>query len=589
MAVGVGLIAIAAIGCIEIMLKRFFKYYKAHKRLFILDLSVSVVGSFFTILIPQMSRVILKEYIPAGNMRGVAMVLGFMLAAIALNAFFGYIRVKWGHILGVRMESDMRNDLFGHIQKLSFNYFDNVKTGHLMSRISNDLNTIAELAHHGPEDLLLSTCLIIGAFTVMFSVSWPLAAIAMIPIPLMALWVGVYGRRMKKGFRKVRKQIAELNSSVENSVQGIREVKSYANEQEEMYKFADVNYSFRMAKENIYGVMARFFTGMTFLRESYFLVVISGGAWLIHKGTIDTADLLAFVLYIYFIFNPIQRLVNFAEQYQQGVASFERFLEVMDIEPDIVDKKDAYTFEPIRGQVDISDLSFKYNGCDEYVLQDINISIPANSTIGIVGESGAGKSTIAALIPRFYESNEGSIKIDGHNVMDLQQLFLRRNIGIVQQNVFLFDSTIRDNIMYGRPEATEEELIDAAAKANILEFVQKLPDGFDTLVGERGVKLSGGQKQRISIARVFLKNPSLFIFDEATSALDSESEAAVQKSLELLRENRTTIIIAHRLSTVKCADYLYVLKNGRVVERGTHADLLEQKGYYYSLYTMNVF
>jgi ATP-binding cassette subfamily B protein len=572
------------------MLKRFLNYYKSHMPLFVLDISASVLGAGLAVLIPRLTRFVLKKvYVQPAEMRVVGWTLGLMLVIVSLHALLSYVRLKWGHILGVRMEADMRNDLFGHIQKLSFNYFDSVKTGHLMSRISNDLNTIAESAHHGPEDILLSVCILTGAFIFMFMISPPLAGIALIPIPVMAIWGMIYGRKMKRGFRRVRREIADMNSSVENSVQGIREVKSYANEDEEISKFAEVNSSFLLAKEKMYEVLGRFVAGMVFLREAYFLVVIAGGAWLIYRGSLDTADLAAFILYVYLILNPIQRLVNFTENFQQATASFERFVEIMDIEPDIVDAKDAHTFDPVVGEVEISGLNFKYAESHELILSDINMRIPARSTVGIVGESGAGKTTIAALIPRFYEADKGTITLDGHDVMDLKQRFLRSKIGIVQQNVFLFDSTIRDNILYGKPGASDEELVEAARKANILEFIEGLPDGFETLVGERGIKLSGGQKQRISIARVFLKDPAVFIFDEATSSLDSESEAAVQKSLELLREDRTTVIIAHRLSTVKCADYLYVLKNGKVVEQGTHEELIAKAGYYHSLYTINVF
>lgn len=395
---------------------------------------------------------------------------------------------------------------------------------------------------------------------------------------------------MRKGFRAVRRKIADINSSVENSVQGIREVKSYANEEAELDKFEEVNCTFRLAKENMYGVMGLFFSGMGFLVQSYILVIIAGGVLLIHLDTgFTVADLLTFVLYIYFILKPINRLISFAEQYQQGAASFERFIEVMDIEPDIVDRRDAYDFEPVKGRIELSNVSFNYSGAPGMVLDDVSIDIPASKTIAIVGESGAGKSTVASLIPRFYEPKAGVVSIDGHDVMGLKQRFLRRNIGLVQQNVFLFDSTIRENIMYGNVRATEEELFEAAKKANIYDFIMSLPDGFDSLVGERGVLLSGGQKQRISIARVFLKDPAVFIFDEATSSLDTESEALIQKSLELLSRNRTTIIIAHRLSTVKRADFIYVLRRGKVVEKGTHKELLENKDYYHSLYSMNLF
>ncbi|MHC4524589.1 MAG: ABC transporter ATP-binding protein [Planctomycetota bacterium] len=572
------------------MLKRFIKYYRPHRGLFCLTMTAAVIGSGLTVLIPAVTRGLLDKHIPNNDLDGIVRALALMVCLILLTTLLSYIRVKWGHILGVRMEFDMRAEFFSHLQKLSFNYFDNVKTGHIMSRISNDLNQIAEVAHHAPEDLLISISLIVGAFIAMFSFNAPLAAIAIIPIPFMIGWGVFYGGSMRRGFRNVRKKIADINSSVENSVQGIREVKSYANEDEEIDKFDIVNVSFRSAKEKMYGIMAIFFSVMSLLIEGYFLIVIGGGVILVHLGKdVTSGDLLAFVLYVYFILNPIRRLVNFAEQFQQGAACFERFTEIMDIEPDIVDKKDARTFEPVNGEIIFDHVSFKYTQSHEHVLENVSLTIPAHKTIAIVGESGAGKSTIVSLIPRFYEPQQGTIRIDGHDIMDLKQKFLRENIGLVQQNVFLFDSTIRDNIMYGNPNATEEQLIDAAQKANIYDFIQSLPEGFDTLVGERGVKLSGGQKQRISIARVFLKDPPVFIFDEATSSLDTESEVLIQQSLELLSRDRTTVIIAHRLSTVKNADYLYVINQGRVVEHGTHTELLEKEEYYHKLYTMNLF
>ena len=572
------------------MLKRFIKYDRPHRGLLSVALTAAVIGAVLTVLIPAITRRILDEYIPHDNLNGIIQGLAMMVILIALTTAMSYIRVKWGHILGVRIEFDMRAEFFSHLQKLSFNYFDNVKTGHLMSRISNDLNQIAEVAHHAPEDLLISGSLITGAFIAMFHFNVPLAIIALVPLPLLVSWGIFYGGSMRRGFRNVRKKIADINSSVENSVQGIREVKSYANEREEIDKFRLVNVSFRSAKEKMYGIMAVFFSVMSLLIESYFLIVIAGGVILIHFGqNVTSGDLLAFVLYVYFILNPIRRLVDFAEQFQQGAACFERFIEVMDIEPDIVDRKDAYAFDPVYGRITFENVRFKYSQSHDWILKEITLEIPAHKTIAIVGESGAGKSTIVSLIPRFYEPQQGIIRIDGHDIMDLKQKFLRENIGIVQQNVFLFDSTIRDNIMYGNPAATEEQLIGAAQKANIYDYIQSLPEGFDTLVGERGVKLSGGQKQRISIARVFLKDPPVFIFDEATSSLDSESETLIQQSLTLLCRDRTTIIIAHRLSTVKNADYLYVMNHGQIVEHGTHTELLEKQDYYHKLYTMNLF
>ncbi|MDA3813871.1 MAG: ABC transporter ATP-binding protein [Candidatus Cloacimonetes bacterium] len=570
------------------MLKRFIKYYRPHKFLFILDMVVAFLAAILSVFMPMLTRTLLKVHIPNKDLNGIITLLSVMLSIIIFKSVFTYIRIRWGHIMGVRMESDMRSDMFAHLQKLSFNYFDNVKTGHIMSRISNDLNMIAEVAHHAPEDLIISVFMIIGSFIAMFHYNVSLAFIAMIPIPLLIVWGLTFGHRMKGGFRLVRKRIADINSSVENSVQGIREVKSFTNEHLEMEKFGNINFTFQRAKEKMYKIMSTYFAGMTFLTDFYYLVVIGGGVLLIYQGNIDVIDLLAFTLYVNFILRPVERLVHFTEQFQQGSAAFERFIEIMDIEPDIRDKKNAHSLTNVKGTIEISDLTFKYQSSEDWILQNINMTVPAGKTIALVGESGAGKSTIASLIPRFYETQAGSISIDGNNIMDLTQESLRENIGIVQQNVFLFDTTIRENIIYGNPKANEEEVIEAARKANILDFIQSLPGGFDTLTGERGVKLSGGQKQRISIARAFLKNPPILIFDEATSSLDTESEAYIQKAMEELSQNRTTIIIAHRLSTVRKADLLYVINEGKIVEQGTHDELMEKNDYYYNLYTKNM-
>lgn len=569
------------------MLRRFIKYYRPHWRLFALDMSSAVFASLISVMLPVLTRKLLRDYLPASDVRSVWLIVVLMMVMVIVSSILTYIRVRWGHTLGVRMESDMRGDIFAHIQKLSFNYFDNVKTGHIMSRISNDLNQIAEIAHHGPEDIIISTIVIIGSVTAMFIFCPPLAIVAMFPLIAIVLWGIFYGGMMRKGFRRVRKEIAEMNSSVENSVQGIREVKAFANEMQEIDKFGKVNTNFRSAKESMYGIMSVFFSVIMLLTESYFLIIIAAGTFLIMEGTITTADLIPFILYVHFILKPLQRLVNFSEQIQQGAACFERFTEVMDIEPDIVDSPGAKNIKDIQGDISLQNLTFRYKGVKDAILTDVSIEVTKGKTVAIVGESGAGKSTIASLIPRFYEPDQGRITIDGHDVNLIKQSCLRRNIGIVQQNVFLFDTTIRDNIMYGNFDATDQELFEAAKNANIYDFIVSLPYGFDTLVGERGVKLSGGQKQRISIARAFLKNPPIFIFDEATSSLDSESEASIQRSLELLSTNRTTIVIAHRLSTVKNADYIYVLQKGRLVESGTHQQLMEKKAYYYNLYSIS--
>lgn len=567
------------------MLKRFLKYYQPHKWLFALDMSTAVVRAGFAILIPCLVRLILKYYLPEKQLTMVFTTLAWALVAVTGLGICSYINLKWGHVLGTRMETDMRSELFSHLQKLSFKYFDETKTGHIMSRISNDLFTISEIAHHAPEDFIISVCMIIGSLGCMFYFNPGLALIGLIPLPFLLVWGAYYVRQMKEGFREVRKKIADINSSVENSIQGIREVKSYANELHEISKFHEVNCEFRNAKENMYKIMAGFHSGMLFMTECYLLVIISGSTYLLYQNKIDYPDIVAFLIFVPFIMQPIRRLINFAEQYQQGVTSFERFVEIMDIMPNIEDRPNALNIKELKGAISIRNLSFHYDGPAELqVLNDINMEVNLGRTVALVGESGAGKSTLVSLIPRFYEPQQGSITIDNHEIMDLTQSSLRRNIGLVQQNVFLFDSTIRENILFGKPDATEKELIEAAKNANIYDFISSLPEGFDTLVGEHGIKLSGGQKQRVSIARVFLKDPSILIFDEATSSLDTQSEKLIKKSMEILCKNRTTIIIAHRLTTVRNADYTYVLREGKIVEQGTHRKLLANKGYYHELY-----
>ncbi len=565
------------------MIKKFISYYKPHRGLFFLDMFCAVTASALAILFPFFTRSLIGEYLPEGNIGKIVIVLAVMMTIYIVKTILTYIRVKWGHILGVRIEADMRRDLFSHIQKLSFSYFDTVKTGHLMSRISNDLNVISEVAHHSPEDLIISTVILILAYIMMFIFNSSLALICLIPLPFMLVWGLVMGSRMRKGFRSVRKEIAEINSTVENSVQGIREVKSFANEELEDSKFYKSNKSFRLAKEIVYDRMAKFHSIMQFLRELYYFSIIAGGAFLIYKGNLSMVDLLSFILYIGVILPPIDRLTNFTEQLQQGISSFERFLEIMNIRPDIEDDKNAIDFKPEKGSIALDNISFKYEKSPDWILKGVTLSVEAGRTIALAGESGAGKSTLAALIPRFYDVQKGSISIDNQDIKKLKQNSLRKVIGIVQQNVFLFDGTIRENISYGKPEATDQELQEAVKMSNLETFVSTLPDGLDTEVGERGVLLSGGQKQRISIARVFLKNPEILILDEATSSLDNESESLIQEALWKLSKNRTTIIIAHRLSTIMKADRIYVMRNGEIVEDGTHQALIDQKGYYKTL------
>jgi len=570
------------------MLKRFLAYYKPHKKLFILDMAVALSAALLSIFFPYATWLLLKTALPEKNTEMIFILLAVILGIYISTAFLSYIRITWGHIMGVRIEFDLRAEIFRHLQKLSFTYFDKIKTGHIMSRISNDLNTITEVAHHAPEDLLISCSVIIGAFVLMFRFNIQMAFIALIPIPIMVFWGYYVGKRMKKGFMDVRKTVANINSSVENAVQGIREVKSYANEDLEMSKFRLVNQHFRDAKEGVFGIMGLFYSVMHFLKDFYYFTMICGGTWFIYNGSMSVADLAGFLLYVGVILPPIERLINFAEQYYQGVTSFERFIEVMDIQPDIKDKPDVIALDQVSGKIELKNISFAYESEKAIVIKDINMTFPTGTSTAIVGESGAGKSTLVSLIPRFYETDKGEILFDDHNILDLKQSFLRENIGIVQQNVFLFDTTIGDNIKYGKPGATDQELEAAAKLAGIYDYIQSLPDKFDTQVGEKGIRLSGGQKQRMSIARVFLKNPPVLIFDEATSSLDTGSESLIQKSLKTLSKDRTMIIIAHRLSTVKHADNIYVMKQGMVTESGSHNELLEKQGYYNSLYSKNL-
>ncbi len=574
------------------MLKRFIAYYRPHRGLFLLDMAAAAAASLLQILFPLITRHLLQSVIPEGMLVPVIHWGAVLLGLYLLVGYFTYIRIKWGHILGVRMESTMRQDIFYHLQKLSFSYYDRTKTGHLMSRISNDLNRITEVAHHAPEDLLISAVVILGAFTAMFFTSPAMAFITLIPLPLMVGWGILQGGKLKNRFRGVRRRIADINAAVENSVQGIREVKAYANEDVEIEKFDRVNYRFRRAKEDVYGQMGRFHSVMQFLRNSYYLTVVIGGSLLIHQGSLTAADLAVFLLYVSLILPPIDRLINFVEQMSQGAAAFERFIEVMDIEPDLVDSPGAADLSRVEGEIALEDVSFRYEPdspeAGKEVLRDIRIKVAAGETAAIAGESGAGKSTLVSLLCRFYDPCSGRVLLDGRPLPEIKQRVLRDSVGIVQQEAFLFDDTVRQNILYGRPDASEEEMVEAAEKAYIRSFIEGLPQGWDTPIGERGVRLSGGQRQRLALARIFLKNPPVLIFDEATSALDSESEGYIQKALEELSRDRTTIIIAHRLSTIRNASRIFVMKEGRVVEEGSHRELLSAGGYYAGLYSRHL-
>ena len=550
-------------------------------------MAMATLSSVLSIISPLLVRKVLALIGVEGALSTIVILLSAVLAFYALGSLFSYIRIKWGHYLGVWIENDMRRDLFNHLQKLSFSYFDRHKTGDIMSRISNDLFNIAEVAHHGPEDVVISLLTIIGAYLLMFIINAPMATVSIIPLPVMAIYGIVFNRKLKKRNRAIRKSISEINVTAENSIQGIREVKAFSQEGFQEKKFSSSNEKLKNSREKMYSSMAQYHAGMEFMRQLYYFITIAGGIILIMKGTMDTADLTTFILYVSVVLPPIDRLINFTEQFTQGIASFERFIEIMDTSPDITDAANAKPLEVKNGDIEYSDVSFSYTeGEKEIVIDGLDLHIPGGKRVALVGESGAGKSTTVSLLARFYERSGGMITIDGQDINTVTQDSLHKSIGFVQQNIFLFDSSIRENLRYGKSDATDEELWHALEWANLADFVRSLPEGLDTQVGEHGTRLSGGQKQRLSIARVFLKNPPILVFDEATSSLDTESETLIQSAFNRLSKGRTSIIIAHRLSTVIDCDIIFVLDKGRVVEKGTHDELIAQKGLYYKLYSL---
>ena len=566
----------------------FIHYYRPHVSLFWLSIGCALANSAFTILVPLLVYRAFQIYLPQHDMPMIWGVIGAMLVLMILISVTAYINVRYGHVLGIRMEADMRRDLFSHLQKLSFSYFDREKTGHIMSRITNDLTTIAELAHHGPEDILSSLLMFVGGCAVMLYLNPLLTLITWLPFPLILLWGYLFQGKMRLGFRAARRKVAEINSTVENSIQGVREVKSFNNERREISRFRQVNSRYRHVREEVFSTLAMFHSGITFFIQGYSLLFVGVGIILASCGKATVIEVMTFFMYSKYITMPMFRLVEFAEHFHMALSAYERFYEILQLKPEIEEKENPVHAESFRGELAFEHVSFGYNKGEE-VLHDISLHADAGKTIALVGESGAGKTTLAALIPRFYEAASGTIRIDGVDIRDYELRSLRKNIGVVRQTPFLFDSTIRDNILFGKLDASPEELIAAAREANIYDFIQSLPDGFDSKVGEHGILLSGGQKQRIAIARVFLKNPSILIFDEATSSLDNQSESLVQEAMEKLCHGRTTIIIAHRLSTVKHADVIYCLRDGKIVESGSHAELLERNGYYKMLYDMHTF
>ncbi|MGI6166441.1 MAG: ABC transporter ATP-binding protein [Limnochordia bacterium] len=565
------------------LLKTFVSYYKTERWLFLLDMICASLIAGMDLTFPIITRMFMKDFIPNQNMRAVLLWVVVLCVLYVGRLFCQYVVDYYGHVMGVNMEYHMRRDLFTHLQTLDFRFFDDTKVGHLMSRIVNDLRDISELAHHGPEDLFIAGLMLLGSFAYLMTINVPLTLIAFAFVPPIFLYASYKRTAMTNAFTQERKKIADVNAEVENSLSGIRVAKSFVNEDYEERRFDHANVAFKYSRYEAFRAMAEYSSGLNFLTNILNVAVLGAGAWFMYRGYIDLADLTAYLMFISFFLQPIRRLINFTQQYQQGMTGFARFTELMSIQPSIKDAPDAICLEQVYGEIALENVSFRYNESQE-VLNDISLVIPAGATVAFVGPSGGGKTTLCHLIPRFYDVTDGQVLLDGRDIRQIQLQSLRGQIGVVQQDVFLFTGTIRENILYGDPSASEEEMITAAKKAQIHEFISTLPDGYDTYVGERGIKLSGGQKQRISIARVFLKNPPILVLDEATSALDTVTEQEIQGALLELAKDRTTLIIAHRLSTIRHADKIVVLDQGRIKEEGSHQELVRQGGIYAKLY-----
>lgn len=572
-------------------MKKFFSYYRPYLRLFFADMGCAVVVSAITLAIPLCIRFITKNLLEIDSpdaLESIYMMGGVMLALVALyTACHAFVDYK-GHMMGALMEGDMRNELFEHYQKLSFNFYDEHRTGQLMTRISNDSFDLAELYHHGPEDIVISSLNFIGAFVILISINVKLAMIALVFLPIMGLYGFYFSKKMHAALRKSKDRIGDINAQVEDTLSGVRVVKSFTNEEIEKKKFAYENQRFVESRREGYRSEAYFYNGLITLTQLMTVFVVIFGAVSIVKGSLDLADLLTFLLYIGILIEPIQRLGNFTRLYQEGITGFERFMEILEVEPDIKDSQDAIEVTNVQGNIEFKNVSFKYKEGYDHVLKHLSLHIKVGEYVALVGPSGVGKTTLCSLIPRFYEVSKGQILLDGINISGITMSSLRKNIGIVQQDVYLFAGTVLENIRYGKLDASEEEIIAAAKKANAHDFIMALPKGYATDIGQRGVKLSGGQKQRLSVARVFLKDPPIIIFDEATSSLDNESERAVQDSLEKLTVNRTTLVIAHRLSTVRHAQRILVLTDNGIEEQGTHDELIALNGTYANLYNMQL-
>ena len=568
----------------------FLSYYKPFRGIFAADMFFAFLGALTTLVIPLIVRYITGTvvYLPKGEILSKILFLGgIMVILVAVQCFSNYFIGNYGHVMGAKIEYNMRKEIFEHYQKLSFSFYDNQKVGQLMSRITNDLFDITELLHHGPEDVVISFIKFAGTLSILAWMNWRLALAAFVLIPIMFVYAYILNKKMKRAFKTNREKVADINARIEDNLSGIRVVKSFANEEIEREKFMEGNRGFLDSKKNSYFYMGQYHAGLTAFITMITVVVIVVGAVLLSNGTMNAPDLITFLLYISNFTEPVQKLINFTEQFQNGITGYERFREILSIDPEIKECENPVEAKDIRGEVVFDDVGFRYEEGQEKVLSHVSLKVNAGEYVALVGTSGAGKTTLCSLIPRFYEVTFGTILLDGIDVRKYTLSSLRKSIGVVQQEVYLFAGTVLDNIRYGKVEATREEVIQAAKDANAHEFIMGLPQGYDTNIGQRGVKLSGGQKQRLSIARVFLKNPPVLIFDEATSALDNESEKVVQESLEKLAKNRTTFVIAHRLSTIRNAQRILVLTEEGISEEGSHEELMKKHGVYYNLYTLS--
>ncbi|WP_340002635.1 ABC transporter ATP-binding protein [Oceanobacillus sp. FSL K6-0127] len=570
------------------MIRRFFSYYKPHKRLFIVDFTSAVIVAILELAFPVAVQWFIDTLLPGNDWNLIVTVSVLLLFVYLLSTYLQYIVTYLGHKLGIYIETDMRRDLFHHVQKQSFKFFDNTKTGHIMSRISNDLFDIGELAHHGPEDFFIAIMTFIGAFIIMFSTNVQLSLIILIAVPILVFLISFSNIRMSRAWKKMYEDIAGVNAQVEDAVSGVRVVQAFTNEKHEIKRFAVNNNSFLKAKIAAYKVMGFVHSNIYMMMRLITLLVLVVGAWMTFNGQLSAGELVFFVLMMNVLFSPIQKISALLELYPKGMAGFKRFAQMLDVEPDVQDRPNAVHVNELKGNIAFQDVSFSYEKAHAPVLNNMSFSIQAGETIAFVGPSGAGKTTISSLIPRFYDVNAGSIMIDGMDIRDMTKESLRQQIGVVQQDVFLFTGTLRENIAYGKLDATDEEIETAARNAHMEEFIKELPDGYETQVGERGLKLSGGQKQRIAIARMFLKNPAILILDEATSALDTETEMIIQRALNDLAKNRTTLVIAHRLATIKNADRIMVVTKKGIEEEGSHEELLKQNGLFAQLHNVQM-